>query len=198
MGGNLVDVRDILAVDDTDEKTSNTALISLNSRTTHSLFKPGSLYIIPREWIKCIAVRKNKFILVSFYFCCRQVLRRSDTTVVRCQSFTLDEKYCVDETYFHVGCGPCNKQLQHIIAVCSVYTGLRNLMSTLLLGEFVNPAQMIYALGQYEDDLVYKTKNMPLHYNGNELRKYLEHILVCNYCYKYLYPFFKLLELSII
>ena len=76
--------------------------------------------------------------------------------------------------------------------------GLRNLMSTLLLGELVNPAQMIYALGQYEDDLVYKTKNMPLHYNGNELRKYLEHILVCNYCYKYLYPFFKLLELSII
>ena len=107
LGGNLVDVRDIIALDDSDKENTITALITLNSAKTHSLFKPGTFYIVPCQWLKRLVVQKNKFILAAFDFCCRQVLRRSDTTVVRCQSFMLDEKYHFDETYFHVGCGPC-------------------------------------------------------------------------------------------
>ena len=86
---------------------------------------------------------------------------------------------------------------QHIIATTSIYAGVQNLMLTLLSAEFVNPAQMVYALGQYESYIVYKTKTEECQYSGNELSKYLQHILVCNYCYKYLYPFFKLLDLCI-
>jgi hypothetical protein len=51
--------------------------------------------------------------------------------MVRCQSLVLESQYLVDETYFHVGCGPCREStadvMVQIFAALPIHVGIRNL-----------------------------------------------------------------------
>jgi hypothetical protein len=163
---------------------------------------PG-MYYIPVEWLKCIAARNGLFVLLSFKFCCREVLLRSSTQLVRCQSLILDSEYLVDTTYFHVGCGPCTpvtETLVEVFAAVPLNVGIRNLMKMFEEYDFhfMNSAEMLYALGRYEPCLQYYKKDgdLVLH-KGCDIRKYLAHILVCKICHKYLYSFLVLLDQSV-
>ena len=117
----------------------------------------------------------------------------------RCCSHTLSKKYRVDESYFHIGVGSCREEMQTVFVSHNIFTGLLDLMKMLEISNFDSPIQMMYALGQYENELLYKAKNeiVPVFFSGNEISKYLRHILVCKFCYKYLYPFLKLLDICV-
>jgi hypothetical protein len=147
VGGCFTDIHDIIAI---DEKNTQAVLITLNGL---SGYDTPCLYIIPCEWIKRTFARKNWLVLAKFDFCCRQVLRRSDTGVVRCQSHTVAERYLFDETYFHVGCAPCLNDMQYIFANHNIFMSLANMMKMMENSNFDNLADMMYALGQYEEEL---------------------------------------------
>ncbi|CAB3997275.1 Hypothetical predicted protein [Paramuricea clavata] len=79
--------------------------------------------------------------------------------MVRCQSLCLEPNYMVDETYFHVGCGPCRESttdvMVEIFADLPLQIGSRNLALKLQHYSFLNAAQMLYAVGRYEPVLAY-------------------------------------------
>jgi hypothetical protein len=160
LSGCFSDIRDIIAIDNTvehettheitDETTNEikyvtsreiknpaTAIATLYAADIQDLTLADSLvdkktmYIIPVEWIPYIAARDQHFVLLPFKFCCREVLLRTSTQMVRCQSLVLESQYLVDETYFHVGCGPCREStadvMVQIFAALPIHVGIRNL-----------------------------------------------------------------------
>jgi hypothetical protein len=77
-------VRDILAIDDKTEECWY----------AYATIRKG-------EWVKRITVNKRgNFVLLPFEFCCRQVLKRTDCKLVRCQSHYIPPKFFVDQNYF--------------------------------------------------------------------------------------------------
>jgi hypothetical protein len=82
-------------------------------------------------------------------------MKRSDCKIVCCKTHTIQERYHLDKHYFHVGCGPCFPRLDEVFASLSLFVGVRQLALTLEDNNFSEPAQMIYALGKYDADLVY-------------------------------------------
>ena len=161
--GNFSDIRDVILVDDVNCTTVQ-CLATLsggidknmdvyNDLETGKIAKQKTMYVLPTEWIKCLAARNNRFVLMPFRFCCREVLKRSDTRMVRCQSFQLLPEYLTDETFFHVGCSPCNPEapVVQVYACLPQYAGIRNLAKMLEQNDFMNPAEMLYALGKYSE-----------------------------------------------
>jgi hypothetical protein len=61
-----------------------------------SLVDKKTMYIIPVEWIPYIAACDQHFVLLPFKFCCREVLLRTSTQMVQCQSLVLETQYLVD------------------------------------------------------------------------------------------------------
>ena len=174
------------------------------------------LYNIPVEWLSRLAARFDKFVLLPFEFCCREVLLHSKTQMIRCQSLNLQQEYYVDKTFFHVGCGPCNPQdaMIEVFAATTLYTSLLTLMTYLETGLYVNLSEMVCALGRSNECLHYYTKvrvkkkvvekdevieKEIVEYHleslsGINVRKYLAHILVCKKCYRYIHDFLCLLD----
>jgi hypothetical protein len=72
---------------------------------------------------------------------------------------SLNKQYLVDETYFHVGSGACRDRnddvMVEIFAGLPIHVGIRNLMAMLEKYDFMNPAEMLYAMGRYEPLLCY-------------------------------------------
>ena len=139
-------LRDVIAIDDKTEECWF-AYATIREGET------AVLYWIPREWAKRITVnRRGNFVLLPFEFCCRQVLKRSDCKLVRCQSHVIPLKFLVDQSYFHVGCGPCHKEISFVIAGFHLFVGIKQL--TLMLGEkFTRNAELIIALLNSDDTL---------------------------------------------
>jgi hypothetical protein len=85
VGGNTDEVRDFIAVDATNTSTGHKAIVACGWGTQRKKY-----YDVPREWIKRLVIKEIKgepyFYLVSFEFCCRQVLYRNTIGVVQCQS----------------------------------------------------------------------------------------------------------------
>ena len=207
LSGNFTDIRDLIAVDNVTNSRPTTALVTLyasdlqNLTLIENMCMKQTMYIIPIEWVRCIATHDERFVLMPFNFCCREVLRQGDTRMVRCQLLKLEPEYLIDETFFHVGCVPCNPEssLIQVFADLPLHAGIRNLMKTLKSYDFQNPAEMLYALGRYEKKLRYyregeknevEEKVESVHelvlYQGCYIKKYLAHIPVCKSCYEYL------------
>jgi hypothetical protein len=209
LSGCFSDIRDIIAIDNVETKNPSTAIVTLYApdiqdlTLADSLIDKKTMYIIPVEWVSYIAVRDYCFVLLPFKFCCREVLLRTSTQMVRCQSLLLEPQYLVDETYFHVGCGPCREStadvMVEIFAGLSIHVGIRNLMMMLKQNIFLNSAEMLYAAGRYEPVLAYykqpivEGKPTKVTFKGSEIKSYLAHILVC----KYLFDFLALLDQSV-
>ncbi|CAB3980300.1 Hypothetical predicted protein [Paramuricea clavata] len=169
-------------------------------------------YSIPVEWIPRLAVREDgMFVLKSFEFCCREILVRSTTQLVRCQSLTVADKYHVDKHYFHVGCGECgeeNSQIE-VFAATHLYVGLKSIMRHFDTGLYVNMSEMLMALECNEEKLTFYHKEVcyeesciivtytPVFKKGTYIRKYLAHIVVCKKCVRYLEDFLTLLDQSV-
>jgi hypothetical protein len=176
--GSFSDIRDIIAVDNVTTLNPITAVATLYApdiqdlTLVNSLIDKKTLYIIPVEWIQYIAARDGCFVLLPFKFCCREVLLRTTTQMVRCQSLSLEPHYLVDETYFHV--------------------------KMIVQNDFMNAAEMLYGVGRYEPTLIYYTQtNDQVLKKGSEIKGYLAHILVCKRCNKYLLDFLQMLDQSV-
>ncbi|CAB3982321.1 Hypothetical predicted protein [Paramuricea clavata] len=165
--------------------------------TTEALISPryseGITYVIPCEWLKRVVFDKDGYmILKAFEFCCRQVLKRTDCKLVRCQEMILSEPYLKDATYFHVGCGPCNEEKAYLLYEIPIFLGLKPLFEILRTASFeVDILYIVYILGDIADLTLHMMKNDGSfkEYDSEYLQKLLKHILVCSKCCKYLKDF---------
>ncbi|CAB4007372.1 Hypothetical predicted protein [Paramuricea clavata] len=156
-------------------------------------YSEGIVYVIPCEWVKRVVFNeKGYMILKSFEFCCRQVLKRTDCKLVRCQEMILGEPYLKDASYFHVGCGPCNEEKVYLLYEIPIFLGLKPLFEIFQTTSFTTDIlYIIYILGDLDDMTLHMMKNDGSfrEYDSEYLQKMLKHILVCSRCCKYLKDF---------
>jgi hypothetical protein len=186
-------VRDILAFDDKEEDCWYAyATVRKAGETV--------FYWIPREWVKRLTVNKHgNFVLLPFEFCCRQVLKRSDCKLVRCQSHFIPARYHVDQHYFHIGCGPCHKDMSHVISKFPMFIGVKQLVEVL---ERAECSELIVALLISSDAIDFKFKKAKKDGDKDSfgcvkatyLCEILKHILVCRVCYVNLEKFVSVLD----
>jgi hypothetical protein len=185
-------LRDIIALDDKIEEC-------WFAHATIRKGKTAVLYWIPREWVKRIIVNsRGNFMLLSFEFCCRQVLKRSECKLVRCQSHVIPQQFLLDQTYFHVGCGPCHQEISFVIAGFHLFVGIKQL--ALMLGEkFEVNTELIIALLNCDDNISLKLENVDKTSEEYDVKpshvcKMLKHILVCKICNVKLEKFLSILD----
>ena len=63
LSGNMSDIRDLIAIDDTKEN-------NLYTYATIRKREKGLVYLVPSDWLKRLIVRNKNFVLVPFEFCC--------------------------------------------------------------------------------------------------------------------------------
>ncbi|CAB3976762.1 Hypothetical predicted protein [Paramuricea clavata] len=224
MKGGFETIRDFIAVDD---QTDEGETVKSDNPNTPDLTRPKhprmgviavdseagkEFYSIPVEWIPRVAVCEDGlFVLKPFEFCCREILARSKTQLVRCQSLTVSDKYYVDKHYFHVGCGDCNEDNSQIevFAATHLYVGLKSIMRYFNTGLYVNMGEMLMVLDCNDENLKFYHKEVryeessiiviytPVEKKGTYIRKYLAHIVVCKKCIRYLQDFLTLLDQSV-
>ena len=193
LSGLTDSLRDVIVWDDKLEKERWVAHATIHEN------KKAVLYEIPREWIKRIIVNsRGRFVLLPFEFCCRQILKRSDCKLVRCQSHVIPPQFLLDHTYFHVGCGPCHQELSYVIAGFQLFVGIKQL-TLMLLEKFEANTELIIGLLNLDDDVSLKFKKV--HKNSKEydvkpsyIYKMLKHILVCKICNEKLEKFLSILD----
>ncbi|CAB3979929.1 Hypothetical predicted protein [Paramuricea clavata] len=199
LGGSMHFIRDFLALDDTKPD----CWYALTTKHCDDESGTAKVYLIPPEWVKRIVIINGEFTLMNYEFCCRQVLKHTDCKIVRCKSHSIKQCYHLDKYYFHVGWGPCFSRVDHVFVKLNVFVGLRQLSLMLEENKFSEPAQMIYALGQY-DFIPYQQldketdKIVDVMYSGRYLKNILSHILVCRKCNKGLLLFLRLLDECIV
>ena len=180
LSGITASLRDVIAQDDKLEEC-------WFAHATICKNKKAVLYWIPREWVKRIIVNsRGNFMLLPFEFCCRQILNRGDCKLVRCQSHVIPPQFLLDQNYFHVGCGPCHRELSFVIAGFHLFVGIKQL--TLMLSEkFEVNTELIIALLNCDDNIslefekVHKTSE-EYDVKSSHICKMLKHILVCKIC----------------
>jgi hypothetical protein len=196
LGGVTESVRDILAIDDIS--TTNE-----NCWYAYATIREGGdrvgMYWIPREWLKYVVVNKRKhFVLLPYQFCCRQVLKRSDCKIVRCQSHYIPTKFFADPYYFHVGCGACNEEISTVIAGFSLYVGIKQLAIALEDVNITRRSGEIMLLLSGDDTkkivLANVNKSEPHIVSSTYINSILQHILMCVKCNEYLKKFLGILE----
>jgi hypothetical protein len=202
LGGVTESVRDILAIDDKtgkDDKGKDKECWYAYATIREGTERVG-MYWIPREWVKRIVVNERQnFMLLPYEFCCRQVLKRSDCKIVRCQSNFIPKKFFVDQYYFHVGCGGCNEEISTIIANFPTYVGIKQLVLALEdKSVTVRPDEVVLLLAG-GDNLKLSLENVEKHkepcsFTAMYVRTVLQHILLCIQCNKYLKKFIGILE----
>ena len=192
LSGITDSLRDIIARDDKLEEC-------WFAHATICKNKKAVLYWIPREWIKRIIVNsRGNFMLLSFEFCCRQILKRGDCKLVRCQSHVIPPQFLLDQTYFHVGCGPCHRELSFVIAGFNLFVGIKQL--TLMLREkFEVNTELIIALLNCDDNISLEFENVhktskEYDVKASHICKMLKHILVCKICNVKLEKFLSILD----
>jgi hypothetical protein len=196
LGGVTESVRDILAIDDKTSKECWYAYATIREKDERGV----QMYWIPREWVKRIVVNdRQNCVLLPYEFCCRQVLKRSDCKIVRCQSHFIPTKFFVDQYYFHVGCGGCNQEISTIIASFPMYVGIKQL--TLALEDesvTMRPdAVMLLLTGDDTQKLILENISKvqePCTVSSTYVRSVLQHILLCIRCNKYFKKFIGVLE----
>jgi hypothetical protein len=208
--GDLGDIRDVIIYEGCDQM----AVLGLVEGISECAYLQQQqtvvrrFYEIPREWCKRIIGRRNKrdetFLhLLPFEFCCRQILKAEGCAIVQCRSITIEHRYYLDKTFFHVGCGPCFDDTHDVYKDVELFVGLKRLCAA--MKKYGKPscgtnvgADMIYVLGLCRYNLPYHyfvgDQHGVLHidykyYSGQELKQLLKHILVCCKCVKYLESF---------
>ena len=216
--GDLGDIHDVIVFDDEAGSCGTTAILSVLDKITELDAEENvyhkytcSSYDIPREWCKRIIGQRDNagrvfLYLLPFEFCCRQILRKAECGIVQCRTICIEPEYYLDKTFFHVGCGGCFEDIHVVYNDVSIYTGLKRLDEHMKEYESDVATNMLYVLGQYQQNLPYHF--LVAHetgvfievcmYSGEHLKKFLIHILVCRICVKYLRPFLNLLYRCII
>ena len=201
ISGDTDEICDVILVDDSDKKPDNEGNVEYVKDIAYATINAEFpfFYIIPVEWIPHIVVRSGRFYLLPFKFCCRQVLCQSNVAMVRCQSMNIEDFYLVDKTFFHVGCGSCtvkSSESVFIFASLPVYLGIRNVMLMMEKYSFLNAGEMIFALSSNKTKLKYHNvdDDEAVYLKGNHVRMYFSHIIICKFCYRYLYDFLNLLN----
>jgi hypothetical protein len=197
LGGVTNSIRDVIAIDDSTEKECWYACATIRDRGD------TAMYWIPREWIKRIIVNERKnFVLLPFEFCCRQILKRTDCKLARCQSHIIPSKFFVDQYYFHVGCGPCHKEISTVIADFQMFIGIKQLTLMLEDESVTKHAEHLLCLLVADDEIsVFKLEKVQKD-NTKEfcdvipsyIRCILKHILMCKKCNVNLKTFLGVLE----
>ncbi|CAB3977256.1 Hypothetical predicted protein [Paramuricea clavata] len=224
MGGSFETLRDFIAVDDQidsddeiesdnpetpEKKWSNVTRTAVVAVDTEDENKGKQLFSIPIEWIPRVAIRNNKMVLMPFEFCCREVIVRSRTQLIRCQSLTIPKEYYCDRHFFHVGCGGCTTEGSsdvQVFAATHLYVGLKTIMNYLNTNMYMNSGEMLAVLESndtclnfYEES--FDDENQQIYtitsIKGTTIRKYLAHIVVCKYCIRHLGDFLSLLDQSV-
>ena len=189
LGGITESLHDILAIDDTTGKECWYAYATICEGVEN----------VPREWAKRIVVNERRnFVLLPYEFCCRQVLKRSDCKIVRCQSHFIPAKFFVDQYYFHIGCGECNQELSMIISGFPQYAGIKQLVLALGDEGVTDRADVMMHLlsgGEAQKIMFENVKVEKSHiYSSGHVRSILQHILLCIQCNKHLKKFLGVLE----
>jgi hypothetical protein len=196
LGSVTGSIRDIIARDDKtkDECWYAYATVRVDDENME-------MYWIPREWVKRIIVNECKnFVLLPYEFCCRQILKRSDCKIVRCQSHLIPSKFFVDRYYFHVGCGACNQEISTIIADFPMYVGIRQLVLALEDESVTMKPESVMHLLSGDDACEMKLENIrrsdekPRIVSSTYVRSILQHILMCVDCNKNLKKFLSVLK----
>jgi hypothetical protein len=197
LGGVTESARDILAID--DKSTRNKDCWYAYATIREGTERVG-MYWIPREWLKCIVVNERRnFMLLPYEFCCRQILKRSDCKIVRCQSHFIPTKFFVDPYYFHIGCGGCNEEISTIIAGFPMYVGIKQLVIAL---EDINittrsGALMLLLSGDDTKKIILANISKlekPLIVNSTYVCSILQHILICARCNEHLKKILGIIE----
>jgi hypothetical protein len=190
-------VRDIIARDDTTENGCWYAYATICDE------EKTEMYWIPREWVKRIIVNERKnFELLPYEFCCRQVLKRTDCKLVRCQSHLIPSKFFVDQYYFHVGCGPCCQEISTVIADFPMFVGIKQLVLALEDESVTKNAELLLRLLIGDDGFEMKLEKIQKDNTAKEvcvvnsayIRNMLKHILMCKKCNENLRKFLSVLE----
>jgi hypothetical protein len=195
LGGVTESVRDILARDDKTNEECWYAYATIREGTERV-----GMYWIPREWVKRIIVNERQnFVLLPYEFCCRQILKRSDCRIVRCQSHFIPTKFFVDRYYFHVGCGECNQEISTIIADFPMYVGIKQLVLALEDASVTMRPDAVMLLLSGNDIHKLTLENVakvqePCTVSSTYIRSILQHILLCAQCNKYFKNFLSVIE----
>jgi hypothetical protein len=147
--------------------------------------QPRTFYIIPAEWLPYVYVRryeggKWRMYLSKNKFCCRQVLVRGGVTVARRDNISVNEEYCMSESYFHIGVGACKAEVHDVLADVGIFVNGKQLYErTILIAEpYGKGREVIYALS-VRDTLFQFGKEFV---SGKLLRSLMKHLLVCRSC----------------
>ena len=197
LGGVTDSIRDIIARDDTTKNGCWFAYATIRNG------EKTEMYWIPREWVKRIFVNeRNNFELLPYEFCCRQVLKRTDCKLVRCQSHSISSKFFVDQYYFHVGCGPCRQEISTVIADFPMFVGIKQLALALQDESVTKNAEMLLCLLVGERGIEMKLEKIQKDntakevcvFNSPYICNMLKHILMCKKCNNNLRKFLSVLE----
>ena len=148
-------------------------------------------YRIPAAWLRYIYAQRRRgdgdwfMYLAKQKFCCRQILKKGSVTVAQCRSNTIDERFFMDEHYFHVGLGNCWEESHDVFADASIYVNLKQLYKLVKLyaGPYGNVREIIYMLGTYEKKVELKNDAGEVElFSGATLKKLIKHMLVCKKC----------------
>ena len=195
--GDLTGVRDLLLY---DKAKPHYALLGLspfedkdeNDETVS--VRPKVFYVIPAEWLYYVYARheNNSWILylAAKRFCCRQVLVRGTVMIARRDNIGMssvyarvDNLYVPFSDYFHIGIGPCGKEIHNVLADVGIFVNSLQLYNSVCL--VAHPYGMergvIFALARHEDELSFSAGPVTSKY----LKAIMKHLLVCRTCNMY-------------
>jgi hypothetical protein len=164
-------------------------------------------YRIPAGWLQYIYVWRQGndddsvfMYLAKQKFCCRQILKKGSVTVGQCRSNIIDERFFIDQYYFHVGVGKCWEESHDVFAEVSLYVNIKHLYKLVQLyaGPYGNVRELIYILRTYENKVQLKNNEGDVVlFSGAMLKKLIKHMLVCKKCNLHLPRYIEMLNDSI-
>jgi hypothetical protein len=193
--GDLTGVRDLLIY---DKANPHYALLGLsqpdNGDDVNDDGHSKVFYVIPAEWLYYVYARFENnswtLYLAAKRFCCRQVLVRGTVMIARRDNIGMssvyaqvDNLYVPFSNYFHIGIGPCGKEIHSVFADVGIFVNSLQLYNSVCL--IAHPYGMergvIFALSRHEDKLFFSAGPVTSKY----LKAIMKHLLVCRACNMY-------------
>jgi hypothetical protein len=199
--GDLTGVKDLLLY---DKVKPHYALLGLSvpdgEKEEESIeedkpvIKPKVFYVIPAAWLHYVYARFEDgswtLYLSAQKFCCRQVLVRGSVMIARRDNISMfsvyaqvDNLYVPFPDYFHIGVGPCGKEIHSVLADVGIFVNSLQLYNSvrLIARPYGFERGVIYALAQHDAQLMF-TAGLVL---SKYLKAIMKHLLVCRTCNMY-------------
>ena len=203
--GDLTGVRDLLLY---DKAKPHYALLGLSAPDEEKnkekeenieedkvvVIKPKVFYVIPAAWLHYVYARFEDgswtLYLAAQRFCCRQVLVRGTVMIARRDNISMSSVYAqVDNLYvpfpdyFHIGVGPCGKEIHSVLSDVGIFVNSLQLYNSvcLIAHPYGLERGVIFALAQHDAQLMF-TAGLVL---AKYLKAIMKHLLVCRTCNMY-------------